>query len=163
MDSRLPFLKNLFRPHTRGLHRYIILLLLSFTAALPAHTTRAADPANPLGLRLYSQELDIHYASPADATRAQLQFAPVYNGKTWAFSARWDDNSTLDFPVQALMVKHGLKGTFYLNRSLPNFNAQSVAQLMTGDCSIGGHTQTHPWLPAMLANEMFYELLANRV
>ncbi len=61
------------------------------------------------------------------------------------------------------MAKHGIKGSFYLNASRKDFADEFIAKLMVGGCDIGGHSQTHPWLPGMNPNEIFYELLTNRV
>lgn len=142
---------------SKSLFYSLVLLVVSTFPVL------AADTSNPLGLRMYSQDIVVTYRTKDDAQKAMLGIMPVFEGKKWAFSARWDDNSGYDFPVHDLMVKYGLKGSFYLNRSYPTFGLDAVQKLIAGGCSIAGHTQTHADLPTLLANEMFYEVLANRI
>jgi hypothetical protein len=141
----------------------VAFLCVIAVALSPVH---AAD--NPLNLRMYSQDFTIDYASPADAQRATLTPTPVLDGKRWAFSARWDDNNPLHIKMHQLMVANGLRGTFYLNASADlhhnkPFGPNYARGLMTDGFTIGGHTQTHAMLTALSANEMFYEVLANRV
>ena len=92
------------------------------------------------------------------------QVLPVYNGKDWAFTARWDDNNANSLNMQQAMADLGLKGTFYLNASgSENFGAEFARQLSTNGCSVGGHTHSHYWLPTLNLNSLFYEILVNRI
>ncbi len=120
-----------------------------------------AEPAAPL--RTYTQDLVVEFASPEDAQKAALTPTPVFDGKSWAYSARWDDNSANNTPVHQVMVDAGIHGTFYLNESRKLYAADYANDLASGGCDLGGHTQTHRLLNALLPNEVFYELLANRV
>jgi hypothetical protein len=143
----------------------VVCCVLACAVAAPI-SALAGD--NPLHLRTYSQEFSVDYASPADAQRATLTPAPLLDGKRWAFSARWDDNNPLHIKMHEIMAANGLKGTFYLNESIDarhnkTFGANFARGLMTDGFTIGGHTQTHAMLTALSANEMFYEVLANRV
>ena len=124
----------------------------------------AAAPAAP-SLRLYSQSLEVEYATADEAGRARVEFAPVYDGREWAFSARWDDCSQNSLQMRQHMAKFGLKGTFYLtqNDGKKSFGPDYCKQLMEGGFSIGGHTMTHPKLPELNAGAIWWELCANRV
>ena len=63
------------------------------------------------------------------------------------------------------MLENGIRGTFYLNSRTPEVQPQSLAHKLTakGLCSIGGHSVSHPHLPELPANEVFYQLMANRI
>lgn len=124
-----------------------------------------AAPPSPPALRLYAQVLEIEYAAPADAARASVELAPVYDGREWAFSARWDDCNLNSLPMRQHMAKFGLRGTFYLtqNDSKNRFGPEYCRQLMQDGFSIGGHTMTHPKLPELSAGAIWWELCANRV
>lgn len=92
------------------------------------------------------------------------QVLPVYNGKDWAFTARWDDNNANNLNMQQAMAELGLKGTFYLNASgAKDAGAEFARQLSTKGCSVGGHTHSHYWLPTLNLNRLFFEILLNRI
>jgi len=134
-------------------------LVMCAAAAVPV-----APPAAP-ALRLYAQTLEVEYASAEDAARARLSVAPVYDGREWAFSARWDDCNLNSLQMRQHMAKFGLKGTFYLtqNDQKNSFGPEYCRQLMQDGFSIGGHTMTHPKLPELNAGAIWWELCANRV
>jgi peptidoglycan/xylan/chitin deacetylase (PgdA/CDA1 family) len=111
----------------------------------------------------FTQQLVITPASTSTDTPAKLDILPVYDGKTWAFTARWDDNNTNHLNMQKAMASLGLKGTFYLNASSGNTAADYAKQLSTDGCSIGGHTTHHYWLPTLNTNAIFREILLNRI
>jgi hypothetical protein len=116
-------------------------------------------------LRTYSQQIAVEYATADDAGRATVGFAPVYDGREWAFSARWDDCNPNSLQMRQHMAKFGLKGTFYLtqNDKKNSFGPDFCKELMREGFSIGGHTMTHPKLPELKAGAIWWELLANRV
>lgn len=93
------------------------------------------------------------------------QIMPVFGGKQWAFSARWDDNSQNSLKMQSAMAAIGLKGTFYLNASKEEEGVGAAfAQALSRDgCSIGGHTHSHFRLPTLNPNALFREILLNRI
>jgi len=93
------------------------------------------------------------------------QILPVYAGKHWAFSARWDDNSKNSLNMHQAMAGLGLKGSFYLNTANleEGFNADSFRQLCRNGCSVAGHTSHHYWLSTLNLNALFYEILDNRI
>ena len=123
-----------------------------------------AAPPSPPALRLYAQVLEIEYAAPADAARASVELAPVYDGREWAFSARWDDCNLNSLPMRQHMAKFGLRGTFYLtqNDSKNRFGPEYCRQLMQDGFSIGGHTRRIE-TAQLSAGAILWEFCANRV
>lgn len=91
--------------------------------------------------------------------------APVYDAHRWALSTRWDDSNPNGLNIRRKMLEAGIHGTFYLNSKHPEKQGESLAEKLTGqgECSVGGHSVTHPHLPKLPANEAFYELMANRI
>jgi peptidoglycan/xylan/chitin deacetylase (PgdA/CDA1 family) len=116
-------------------------------------------------LRMVTQQLEITYASPAEAQQAALSFAPVCDNRTWAFSARWDDTNANSLNMHDHMVKYGLKGTFYLTQpdARQHLDADWAKKLQAGGCSVGGHSLTHPAFAEVPAGEVFRQVLANRI
>lgn len=123
-----------------------------------------ATPTLPR-LHMYSQTIEITYATAEDAARATVKFAPVYDGRDWAFSARWDDCNLNSLQMRQHMAKFGLKGNFYLtqNDKKNSFGPEFCKQLTQDGCAIGGHSMTHPKLPGLKAGAIWWELLANRI
>lgn len=109
----------------------------------------------------FTQQLTIEPTTVGQSN--QLQIMPVYDGKAWAFTARWDDNNANHLNMQKAMAGLGLKGTFYLNDSSGDFAADYAKQLSTQGCSIGGHTTHHFWLPTLNTNAIFREIMLNRI
>jgi hypothetical protein len=134
----------------------LILLCLIATGA-------SAQTLPPL--RMATQQLDIEYASAADAQQAAIAFAPVYDNRDWAFSARWDDTQANSLSMREHMTKYGLKGTFYLTQPDPkrNLDATWAKKLQEGGCSIGGHSLTHPDFATLKPSEIYYQVLANKI
>ena len=125
--------------------------------------TLSAAPA-PLPLWNYAQTLEIEFSRAADAGQATLSFAPVYDNREWAFSARWDDNNPNSLNMVKHMNKYGVKGNFYLTaKRKDRFGPEFCQALMQGGCAIGGHTMTHPKLPELQAGEIWWQIMANRV
>ncbi len=141
--------------------RWFLFAAIALTSMLFARGVFAEPPS----IRTYTQEIDITFASPEEAERATLTPLPVLDGKAWALSARWDDNHPGSVTMHDAMVKHGLKGTFYLNDAPggDRFGVKFIDALKPGGFTIGGHSQTHPFLPPLAPNELFQQILANRV
>lgn len=116
-------------------------------------------------LRMVTQQLEITYASPADAQQAALSFAPVYDNRDWAFSARWDDTNANSLNMHEHMAKYGLQGTFYLTQpdAGHGLDANWAKKLQAAGCSVGGHSLTHPKFAEVPAGEIFRQILANRI
>jgi hypothetical protein len=112
----------------------------------------------------YRQVLAIE--SPAGSDQPGTpKLAAVYDGRKWGLSTRWDDSNPNALNVRRKMLENGIRGTFYLNSRKPEEQQGSLAEKLTGqgECSVGGHSATHPHLPKLPANEAFYELMANRI
>ncbi|HEX6962155.1 MAG TPA: polysaccharide deacetylase family protein [Lacipirellula sp.] len=140
---------------TRCVASALLVLAAGADAALAA-----APP-----LRTYTQEFTITLASAQDAAKATLTPLPVFDGKTWALSARWDDNHPGSLKMREVMAKHGLKGTFYVNHADAGsrYGQRFVDELTRDGFTIGGHSQSHPFFPTLTPNMLFVEVLANRV
>jgi len=127
------------------------------------------EKLNPLNFRMASLEFSVKYSNPEEAKKAELIKMPLPNGKKWAFSMRWDDNNRKNFRMHDLMTKYGYKGAFYLYsnyRASPkgmNYGAQDAKKLCSGGSVIGGHSMTHPNMPSISKNKMFYEVAAIKI
>ena len=101
----------------------------------------------------------------SDTAISKVDILPVYSGKTWAFTARWDDNNANHLNMQKAMAELGLKGTFYLNASddKRKVGADYAKQLSQDGCSVGGHTSHHYWLTTLNPNAIFREIMLNRI
>ncbi len=112
----------------------------------------------------YRQVLVIE-SSAGSSQLAMPQLAAVYDSRKWGLSTRWDDSNPNALNVRRKMLENGIRGTFYLNSRKPEAQRGSLAEKLTGkgECSVGGHSATHPHLPKLPANEAFYELMANRI
>lgn len=93
------------------------------------------------------------------------RLARVYDGRKWGLSTRWDDSNPNAMNIRRKMLENGIRGTFYLNSRKPETQTESLAYKLTGngECSVGGHSVSHPHLPKLSANEAFFELMANRI
>lgn len=144
-----------------------------FLALMGAAALTGADfllPAeNPLGMRTYTQTVELTYPDAAAAGSAALTAAPLPYGKKLAVSCRWDDTNPSHVRMHDLMVKHGFRGTFYLC----DLNASSgkswfkgyLEKLREGGCTVGAHGMKHANLRDLAAkdpNGVFRELGASR-
>ena len=130
----------------------------------------AIEIPNPMKMRMYPQVIEVEFATEEEAKKATLVFASLFEDKQWAFSARWDDNSSQNLPMRDLMEKYGFKGTFYLYstfrgnpKGYPKTGKDYALKLIKGGFSIGGHSMTHPPFSTIPRNEMFYESAAIKV
>lgn len=130
-----------------------------FTVLIAAHVCSAQ--AN---VRTYSQEFQITYSSAAQAQSAVLTPTPVYGGKNWAFTARWDDNRPGNPQMHDLMAEYGYKGTFYLyGVNHPNYVESYAKDLVENGFTLGDHTLSHLSVNTLTPSQMFYEVMAVRV
>jgi len=129
------------------------------------YTALKTEQVNPLQMSLYAQRIELEFNSEAE--KADISIAPLFNGKKWAFSARWDDNNLQNLKMHDLMKKYGYKGTFYLysDKRFPGgrFGEEYARKLIYGGFSIGGHSMTHPPFTQITRNGMFYEALAIKI
>jgi peptidoglycan/xylan/chitin deacetylase (PgdA/CDA1 family) len=123
------------------------------------------EGASPYGaFETYTQVLEID-TDPAAGPAPAPRLAPVYDDRRWALSTRWDDSNRNALNVRRKMMENGIRGTFYLNSKSPEQPESSLAVKLTGngECSVGGHSVSHPKLPELPANDVLRQLLANRI
>ena len=132
--------------------------------------------ADEFGMDYYTQEVRVVFAEAEAAAAASIEILPLYRGKEWAISARWDDNVLTDLKMRAVMEKHGYRGTFYLTDPASHYYGPDYgyfaegqpysgmpARLLAGGNSVGAHSLTHPFLAHVSRNRMFEEVLGCRV
>lgn len=134
-----------------------LLLLSALTVSAPAGESAIE--------RIYPQDLALTFASADTATQAKVSVAPVYDNHPWALSARWDDNNANSVNMRRHMAKYGLKGTFYLTNgdAANKFGPEFCRQVAAGGFSVGGHSVSHPKLPELPLNEIWEQIIANRI
>ncbi len=140
-------------------------IFIGTLACMVSNEVAANDGKSVYGtVETYRQVLVIDSAADSDAPPPP-QLATVYDGRKWALSTRWDDSNPNALNVRRKMLENGIRGTFYLNSRTPEEQRTSLACKLTGqgECSVGGHSVTHPHLPKLPANEAFHELMANRI
>ncbi len=121
--------------------------------------------ANPLGFREYKQKFTLTFPTEQDAKNAVLKAKPLPADYKIAFSSRWDDSTPSHLKTHNIMLKHKIKGTFFLGnndwvlKNHPNY----LSELLKGGCTFGAHTLTHPQLPGQNAYEHFREYMLNRI
>lgn len=123
----------------------------------------SAFGTNPGAYEEFQDELKLEFHSPEAARKAELTTAPLYGDKKLAVSARWDDNSGAHVAMAERMRDAGWKGTFYLNKLDEKYRLAVLPKLLDNGCGIGSHSMTHPMLPALNPNDMFQEVLENRI
>ncbi|MBN2640548.1 MAG: polysaccharide deacetylase family protein [Victivallales bacterium] len=134
----------------------ILACVLNFSTDIPA--------ANPLEFREYFQQITMTFENEDDARKAGLEVKGLPAHYKLAFSARWDDSNPAHLKTHRLMKKHNIKGTFYLNSLWPlKRDPDYLKKLLSGDCSIGLHTMTHPVLPTLDSYAQFREYMKNRI
>ena len=111
----------------------------------------------------YQLDVAVECDSPSAATDADLKILPLPPGKNVAFSCRWDDSNFRNMKMKKLMTLYGYKGTFYLCRFNPKFNAEVMPELCKDGCTIGNHTMNHLPMPLLTANGIHYEILQLRI
>jgi len=122
----------------------------------------AAKPAPYF--QTYEQEFTIVFRDEASAGKARVNILPLFDGREWAITCRWDDNfSRPGLRMRDVMAKHGYRGTYYLNGSQirPQFRG-TQKKLLVGGNSIGGHGWTHPFLSYGSRNRIFEEVMRVR-
>lgn len=121
---------------------------------------------NPLNMRTYSQKFTVTYPNAKVVKSAKLEKLPLYDGKKWAFSSRWDDNNKSNYQMRDLMNKYGYKGSFYLYsqfRGKGDWRQKHAKDMTEKGFSVCGHTMTHPKLPDLSKDKVFWEIAAIRL
>ena len=112
-----------------------VLPLLGLTLPLAASAfeiTVIDTPPSVDGVPVFEQELVV------EGGPVQVEIAPVYGDKDWAFTTRWDDNNLNSLNMHAAMADIGLKGSFYLNGSGGQTGAAYAQELSTDGAASGG-------------------------
>ena len=140
---------------------FLLAASLCLSSGMPSDPGSA--PFNELGMRMKSAEVEIQFLSPEAGEQAELSVAPLPEGKSWAFSARWDDNNLRHLRMRDLMAEYGYEGGFYLNDGSGKAGAEFAKELVEKGCGLGGHGMTHPYLALENVNDIFWQVMANRV
>ena len=125
----------------------------------------------------YEQAFTVEFRSPESARKAAVRVAGLYHDFKAAFSTRMDDNNSNDIRVAEVMARFGQKGTFFLNdpwawwegnadqgSAMPHEPGSEVPRgLRAGGHSIGAHTLSHDYLPALSKNAAFKEIMGSRI
>jgi len=122
----------------------------------------------------YRQTLEITFADAESSQKAEIVVLPLYNGKKWAVSCRWDDNTPSNIRMAKLMDKHGIKGTFYVNGREQGYwgerydytgELDDIAGLLvaSGNHTLGGHGDRHPSLGYLNRNRLWQEVMRVRI
>lgn len=150
---------------------WVLILAIGF---LLVGVVRAQPDASEMGpmFQRYTQTVRVRFASPAAATSASAAIAELPDGKTWAITARWDDNSPSNIRMAALMNRYGYVGTFYMNGRDRSYwgnayeytgpNREIDVNLVAAGQAIGGHGWQHQMLGYSSRNRMWREVLRVR-
>jgi hypothetical protein len=118
----------------------------------------------------YRQEVTIVFASEALAQAAVVTPTPLWDGREWAVSSRWDDTVPENLRMREVLTAHGHRGTFYLNAWFKDWadltstpDSPYARALLQGGHSIGGHSLNHPWLSYCHRNRIFEEAAGVRM
>jgi peptidoglycan/xylan/chitin deacetylase (PgdA/CDA1 family) len=118
----------------------------------------------------YRQEVTIEFASEAFAQAAVVTPTPLWDGREWAVSSRWDDTVPENNRMREVLTEHGQRGTFYLNAWFRDWSDLTATPdspyaraLLEGGHSIGGHSLNHPWLSYCHRNRIFEEVAGIRM
>jgi hypothetical protein len=142
---------------------FLFVIIISMGAMCESRVAAEAGEAYR-AMQTYRQTLIVK-SKQGGQVAANPQAAKVFEGHKWALSTRWDDCHPNAVNVRKKMLAGGIRGTFYLNSRKPEKQANSLAYKLTGngECSVGGHSVSHPRLTGLPANDAFYQLMANRI
>ncbi len=105
----------------------------------------------------YGQRVTVTFATDEAARRARVRVAPLLGDRAWAVTCRWDDKNEADLQMRDVMAAHGYRGDFYLNAPNRGLGADVARRLLEGGNRIGGHSMTHPYLPYVSRNRLFWD------
>ena len=112
----------------------------------------------------YKQKVQLKLKNGAKVDIDKLAITPLHDGKKFAITSRWDDNSGVNVAMQKVMKKYGHYGTFYLNNVVEGggvgikFSKEDIKTLASNGCSVGTHGWTHPYLAYTSKNNQFIEI-----
>ncbi|MHB8900413.1 MAG: polysaccharide deacetylase family protein [Thermoguttaceae bacterium] len=141
-----------------------VLALAVVTVMTWSKVSAGEGPSDYGAIETYLQVLVVEGAPGSEAGQMP-EPARVYDGRKWGLSTRWDDSIPNALEIRRKMLENGIRGTFYLNSRSPEEPAGSLAVTLTGngECSVGGHSVSHPNFRDLPANEIFTQLMANRI
>ncbi len=102
------------------------------------------------------------FASKAEAEAAQIAVAPLPEGRTLAFTTRWDDSNWQHMPRAEMFKRTGMTPMFFLNGDMKYFK-EAVPKLKALGARFGNHTVDHPFLMESGVNTMFREVVENKI
>jgi len=116
-----------------------------------------------LAFRTFTTEIDVEFATPADARAAEAHALEMPPGKTIAFSSRWDDTNRRHPLMAGAFSAAGAKATFYLNNVSEELAREYSEPILKRGHALGGHSMRHPRLPDLNAAELWWNVMENRV
>lgn len=119
--------------------------------------------ANERKWTCYDQTVTIEFTSAEQARHAELTALEMPVGKKIAVGSRWDDTNYDHLFMAKTLAAQGWKGTFLLNRLDSKYVEKVVKTIKETGSSVGAHTIHHPHLETVSVNELFYEIMANRI
>ena len=122
----------------------------------------SAFAANPLGFPSYAQQVEVTYATEAEAAAATIEVTPLFGDAPAAFGSRWDDSSPAHRAKGEMLARAGIRGTFFPNGS-EGFLEKTAPYLRSLGHAIGNHTTHHPFMMEPSANLLFREILGQRI
>lgn len=133
------------------------LALISAAAGAVLVLSGAALPSSRIEVPVVCDTVDA-------AQKAELHLLPLPAGKKVAFSCRWDDSHDRNFVMRELMMKYGIKATFYLHDTKrKSFWRKVFPALHSDGFTIGNHTMSHRDLSLFTPNGMFFDILWWRI
>jgi hypothetical protein len=118
----------------------------------------------------YRQSVVVTFDSEAAARAAELRSTPLWDGREWAVSGRWDDVYPGSLRMRGLLERLGQRATFYLNGPVTDWETPVGPQLsgfarelLRGGNSLGGHSMSHPYVTLCHRNRIFEEIAGVRI
>ena len=131
----------------------------------------SAAAVDPLRFPDYFQTVTATFASQEDASRAEISIAPLPDGASRAFGARWDDTTPRHIAKAAMLERAGVKGSFYIvghggigaDGVKAPFRATGILDLIRHGHAIGNHSLTHKHLMNLSPEAVFRQMLLSRI
>lgn len=102
------------------------------------------------------------FATAAEAEKAQIAIAPLYEGKKLAFTSRWDDSNPAHVERAEMFARVGMQPMFFLNGG-KDFAKNSMPKIKAVGGRFGNHSVSHPFLMESGVNLMFREVMLQKI
>ena len=102
------------------------------------------------------------FESAADAEKAEIAIAPLYEGKKLAFTSRWDDSTPAHVERSEMFKRVGMQPMFFLNGG-KGFAEKEMPLIKANGGRFGNHSVSHPFLMESGVNIMFREILNQKI